>query len=60
MKENEKIRKAARTASVPLWRVAAKLGVSEGTLLNWLRFPLQGDKEVRIMAAITILEQEVV
>lgn len=58
-KANEHIRKAAKDAGLPLWRVAAELGVSEPTLLRWLRFPLPEDKEQLIMGAITRLEQEV-
>lgn len=58
-KANERIRKAAKGAGLPLWRVAAELGVSEPTLLRWLRFPLPEDKEWQIMAAIESLEREV-
>lgn len=58
MKENQDVRRAARVAGVPLWRVAAAIGVSEPTLTRWLRVPLPEDKERRIMAAIAVLEQE--
>lgn len=60
MKANETVRKAARTANVPLWRVAAELGISEPTLTRWLRFPLTPDKEAAMLAAIKKLEREVV
>ena len=59
MKENQTVRKAARVAGVPLWRVAAAIGVSEPTFMRWLRFPLPEDKENRIMQAISNLEREV-
>lgn len=59
MKENQTVRRAARVAGVPLWRVAAAIGVSEPTLTRWLRVPLPEDKERRIMTAISALEQEV-
>lgn len=59
MRENESIRKAARIAGVPLWKVAAAIGVSEPTLMRWMRFPLPADKETRIMEAISTLGQEV-
>lgn len=59
MKENQEVRKAARVAGVPLWKVAAAIGVSEPTLMRWLRFPLPQEKESRIMAAISTLEQGV-
>lgn len=58
MKENQAVRRAARSAGVPLWRVAAAIGVSEPTLTRWLRVPLPEDKEKRVMAAIATLEQE--
>lgn len=60
MKENQSVRRAARVAGVPLWKVAAAVGVSEPTLTRWLRAPLPEDKEQRIMTAISALEQEVV
>lgn len=56
--ENHEVRKAARVAGVPLWRVALAIGVSEPTLTRWLRIPLPEDKEKRVMAAIAALEQE--
>lgn len=57
--ENKTVRRAARSAGVPLWRVAAAVGVSEPTLTRWLRVPLTEDKEKRIMAAIDNLAKEV-
>lgn len=59
MRENEQIRKAARVAGVPLWKIAAVVGVSEPTLIRWMRFPLSQEKESRIMEAISTLGQEV-
>lgn len=59
-RENEQVRRAARSAGVPLWRVAAAIGVSEPTLTRWLRFPLPKDKEQRVMVAISELSREVV
>ena len=58
---NEEVRRAARVADVPLWQIAAKIGVSQPTMTRWLRFPLSTDKEERIMQAIQelALEREV-
>ena len=58
---NEEVRRAARVADVPLWQIAAKIGVSQPTMTRWLRFPLPTDKEERIMQAIQelVLEREV-
>lgn len=57
-KENEKVRSSARIARVPLWRIAAAIGISEPTLTRWLRFPLPEEKEKRIMTAIAELAKE--
>ena len=57
--ENEGVRRAARAAGIPLWRIAAAIGVSEPTMCRWLRFPLPEDKEKSIMSAITELSREV-
>lgn len=58
-KENQTVRRAARASGVPLWKVAAAIGVSEPTLTRWLRVPLSEDKENRIMTAISTLAREV-
>ncbi len=58
MKENQDVRKAAKSAGVPLWKVAAAIGVSEPTIIRWLRVPLQEEKEARILSAIASLERE--
>ncbi len=60
MKENQAVRRAAKSAGVPLWKVAAAIGVSEPTIIRWLRFPLPEEKERRIMTAIATLEKEAV
>lgn len=53
--ENKTVRRAARSAGIPLWRIARAIGISEPTLIRWLRVPLAEDKEQRIMAAIAEL-----
>lgn len=57
MKENQEIRNTAKRARVPLWKVAAAIGISEPTLIRWLRFPLAKDKERRVMDAIAVLSK---
>ena len=57
--ENMEIRRTARAAGIPLWRVAAAIGISEPTLTRWLRFPLPAEKENRVIEAISRLEREV-
>lgn len=57
--QNENIRKAAKTAGVHLWEIAAKLGISEPTLTRWLRFPLPTEKESKVLDAIAELRREI-
>ena len=57
--ENLSVRQRAKKARIPLWRVAAAIGVSEPTLTRWLRFPLPADKEHRVVEAISRLEKEI-
>ena len=58
-KANEDVRRAARAAGVPLWRIAAELEISEPTLTRWLRVPLPDDRRDKIMRVIPMLEREV-
>lgn len=57
--ENLRIRKAARTADVPFWKIADALGISEPTMTRWMRKPLDTEKEKLILDAIRELEQDV-
>lgn len=56
--ENNVIRRSARAAGVPLWRIADGLGVSEATFTRWMRFPLAEEKERAALAIIKRLSQE--
>lgn len=53
--ENIEVRRAARIAGVPLWRVAQQAGISEPTLTRWLRVPLSKEREARLLKAISEL-----
>lgn len=57
--ENEAIRKAARIAGVPLWKIAYEVGISEPTITRWLRRPLSPEREAMLLAAISRLSEEV-
>lgn len=57
--ENSALRRLARANSVPLWKIAAQIGISEPTITRWMRFPLPEDKRARIEQAISALSQEV-
>lgn len=56
--ENIQIRKAAREAHIPLWKIAQMVGISEPTLTRWLRVELSQEKKVRILQAIEQLKRE--
>ena len=52
MKANQKIRETAKRNGVKQWQIAKHLGISEPTLVRWLRAPLPEEKEASILAAI--------
>lgn len=54
---NLDLRRAAKAAGVPLWRIALELGVSEPTLTRWLRTELDEDRRARFLAAVSKLEE---
>ncbi len=56
-KENQAIREKAKAEHVALWQIAVKIGVSEPTLMRWMRLPLPADKEQRIYEAITAISK---
>ena len=58
LKANQNVRRAARADNIPLWRLALQIGVSEQTLIRWLRVPLPNEKEKQIMEAISTLAAE--
>ena len=58
MDNNVRIRRAARAAGIPLWRVAQEVGVSEPTITRWLRVPLTAEREEKLEKAIIRLDPE--
>lgn len=60
MKANETVRAAAKARGIPLWKIAIKMGVSEPTMIRWLRIPLSPEKESAILVAIDELAKEAV
>ena len=57
--ENYEIRRKIKERRLYQYQIAAKLGVSECTLIRWLRTKLSPQKEKQILSAIAELEQEV-
>ena len=53
MENNGMVRKMARDSGVYLWEIGEHLGVSENTVIRWLRMPLDNAKEVLLLSAIS-------
>ena len=51
-KNNEDIRDIARKKGVAFWRIAREIGVSETTVIRWLRLELTPEKKERILEAL--------
>lgn len=58
MKANQKVREQAQKMGVKHWQIAERLGISEPTIMRWLRVPLSEEREQAIMAAIKELAKE--
>lgn len=58
MAANNEIREKAKKAGVKHWQIAIQLGVSEQTLVRWLRTPLDECKSQQITEAIDRLAAE--
>lgn len=56
--KNSDLRKKARKARVPLWKVADELGVSEPTMTRRLRYELSGKDREKFLAAVEKLASE--
>lgn len=59
MKANQKVREQAQKKRVKHWQIAERLGISEPTIMRWLRVPLTEEREKAILAAINELGKEV-
>ena len=55
---NSDIKQTMKTNFVPQWKVADRLGISEMTLIRWLRKELPEGKRLQIMQAIEQLKKE--
>ena len=55
---NEKIRQEAKAAHVPLWEIAAQIGVSEPTITRWMRAELDEERKKQIRGAISEILQK--
>lgn len=58
MKANQTIREAAKRKGVKHWQIAKYLGISEPTIMRWLRVSLSPEREKVVMEAIEALAKE--
>lgn len=58
MKRNNDIRAAAKANGVYLYEIAEKIGVSEPTLIRYLRKELSGSMKAKALAAIEEIKRE--
>ena len=54
---NEEIRKEAKAAGVPLWKLAEKFGVNDGNFSRKLRKEFSDDTKERIRGYISELKE---
>lgn len=59
MKANLDIRVMAKNAGINLWQIAERLGISEPTIIRWLRVPLSPERRQMVIDAIQALEKAV-
>ena len=55
---NREIRQEIRKSGIYQWQIAAYIGVTEMTLIRWLRFELSNEKKEQIRSAIAELQKE--
>lgn len=58
MKANLEIREMAKNVGVKLWQIAERLGISEPTIVRWLRVPLSPEREKMVIEAIQAIAKE--
>lgn len=58
MKANQTIREKAKGLGVKHWQIAERLGISEPTIMRWLRVPLSPEREKMIVKAIEEIAKE--
>lgn len=57
---NMQIRKECKRYGIPLWMLAQKVGISEQTLIRWLREELSEERRAQLNLIIEELRKEAV
>ena len=58
MKANQTVRAMAKKAGIKHWQIAEYLGISEPTIVRWLRVPLSPEREKMVIEAIQKIAKE--
>lgn len=56
MERNERIKKMLKKKRIYLYELAATMGISESTLIRWMRVPLTDEHFNRLMAALQTMK----
>ncbi|HIU57788.1 MAG TPA: helix-turn-helix transcriptional regulator [Candidatus Ornithomonoglobus merdipullorum] len=56
MERNERIRKILKKRRIYLYELAATMGISESTLIRWMRVPLTDEHYNRLTAALQTMK----
>ena len=55
---NQEFRRECKRYGIPLWKIAQKAGVSEQTLIRWLRVDLTDERYIQLMGIIGEFRKE--
>ena len=58
MAANKQVREFISKSGVKHWEIALRLGISEQTLVRWLRVPLLEHREALIISAVNAIVKE--
>ncbi len=58
LKANQKVRDAAKVAGIKQWEIANFLGISEPTIVRWMRTQMTADREKTVLHAIAELARK--
>ena len=57
---NQEVRNRAKRMGVKHWQIAEYLGISEPTIMRWLRVPLSQEREKMVLEAIEAIGEGVI
>ena len=55
--DNQEIKNKVKENGLFMWQIADEIGISEPTLVRWMRYPLSAEKRASVMDAIKHLKE---